>query len=83
MEPRTINVKFSVSGYAEQSILLNPDVNMTAEEIRGGLESGELFTSIQEHGGTLFRLADDTELGQVVNVDNYCEYTDFEVEDDN
>jgi hypothetical protein len=76
---REIKISFCVAGSIKQTIRLLNSVKLTPDEIVQGLNDGSILTTIQE-GGTVEFLADGKKIGEVVNVDNECEYTEFDLE---
>jgi hypothetical protein len=55
------------------------DEKYTGEDIVKGLQSGEMCTSIQEGGEVIHMTEEKTKvIGKVINVDNNCEYVDFD-----
>jgi hypothetical protein len=78
---REITVSFCVGGHVKQNIELSPDCKLTVEEIQEKLDNGKLFTTIQENGELLD--VEGNVFGKITNVDNHCEYTEFDVEEYN
>ncbi len=69
-------IKFSVNGYVKQRIdILVP--TLSVEDIVRMLRDGEALTTIQEDG-QLIRLSGGEILARVIDVDNNCEYSDYE-----
>jgi hypothetical protein len=77
---KSFKVTFSVQGWVEQTIEVS-DPKMTAEKLEKLLNEGKLVTTIQENGG-LIQLKGFKQVGQIVNVDNNCEYVEYEVDDE-
>lgn len=75
---REVKITFSVHGYIKQTVQLHNDCHLTAEEIEVSLADGKLVTTIQEDG-TLDITENGQAIGQIVYVDNECEYEDYEV----
>lgn len=76
-ETKCLEVTFSAQGHIKQTIEVPVDTD--PEELQAALNSGAVFTSIQE-GGQVWFLDSPDKSGTVVNVDNNLEYEDFEVE---
>ena len=72
--------RFDVQGSVKQTIVMvDPDV--TLEQLRVRLISGVYATTIQE-GGEVIEVATDAVIAKVVDVDNECEYLDYDVEEE-
>lgn len=76
-EFKRVKIKFSVSGYVEQYVIItNP--KMTPAKLQKLLASGKVATTIQDNGAVQY-VKDGRTIGAVDSVDNECEYYDFEV----
>jgi hypothetical protein len=74
----TVQIRFDVAGSVTQTVrILDPKIS--PEILQKLLRSGEAATTIQE-GGNLEYLLDGKLIGVVENVDNDCEYSEYEVE---
>jgi hypothetical protein len=78
-EQREFEITFSVSGYVTQNVLIT-DPKITAHQLQSMLETGRAMTTMQE-GGVVIVTRTDRVIGKVVDVDNNCQYEDFDVED--
>jgi hypothetical protein len=71
------DLSFSVQGHVKQTIeIVSP--KYTPKKILKGLNDGTIITTIQE-GGSVEFVRDGHVIGKVVNVDNQCEYFDYEL----
>lgn len=83
---KEFSIRFSVVGHVKQTVTVTDDA-MTAEKLQELLDGGHVVTSIQEGGQVVEFVQDATTewdtkekiIGVVENVDNYCEYEDYEV----
>jgi hypothetical protein len=74
---KEFELSFLVSGHVKQTIEIR-DPKYTPEKIVKGLSKGTIVTTIQE-GGNMELLKNGHVIGKVVNVDNQCEYFDYEL----
>lgn len=72
-----VKITFSVSGYVTQTVELKPGVDPA--DLEQKLRSGVAATTIQEDGEVVVVESGEV-LGTVTNVDNNCEYDDYDVE---
>jgi hypothetical protein len=71
-------ITFNASGWVKQNVKII-DPNVTADELEQMLKSGEAITTIQDDG-VIINAKDSHVIGVMEQVNNDCEYTDFEVE---
>ena len=79
---RNITISFLAQGYVNQYISLPDDFDLSDEEIIRGLNDGSILTTIQEEGVLMFispKTGQKAHFGEIENVDNNLEYTDFEI----
>jgi hypothetical protein len=86
---KKIIINFYIQSYVKQRVSLHGDVELTPQQLQDLLSSGKVVTTIQEDGDVILLSADEKEsdtvgkqIGTVIEVDNECEYSEFEVEND-
>jgi hypothetical protein len=79
-KPVEFELSFSVQGYVKQIIEI-VDPKYTPKKILKGLQQGTIYTTIQEDGNVEI-IKNGHVVGKVVNVDNECEYFQYELEDE-
>jgi hypothetical protein len=76
---REIKISFCVSGHVSQTIRLLNSCELTPEEIVKGLNEGTIATTVYE-GGKVDMVADGKNIGEIIDLDNNLEYTDYDLE---
>ncbi len=79
MNDKEFSITFEVQGYVKQFVTMI-DQRITLEQLQVGLRCGKYATTIQENG-YIIEVATMKNVARVTNVDNFCEYNEFEVEE--